>query len=78
MRRTGDTDRRAFVVAETRVAAAMVVVGLVVTAVAHAPVFGGVMLLFAGMAFGHALAVNLGLANPPGGRKDRDRGSRER
>jgi hypothetical protein len=74
MRPNGDRDRRSFVIAEAGVAAGMVVVALVVTAVAHAPVFGGVLLLFAGMAFGHALALHLGFAHPPQGRDERKRG----
>jgi hypothetical protein len=78
MRPRGDEDRGSFVIAETRVAIAMVAVALVVTAVAHAPVFGGVVLLFAGMAFGHALAVHLGFAHPPRRRDERRRRSRRR
>jgi uncharacterized membrane protein YdjX (TVP38/TMEM64 family) len=78
MRPKDEENRRNFVIAETSVAGAMVVVALVVAAVAHAPVFGGVLLLFAGVAFGHALAVHLGLAHPPRGREQRERRPRRR
>jgi len=71
-------DQRSFVTVECIVALAMVVVALVVTGAAHAPVFGGVLLLFAGMTFGHALAITLGFAHPPRERKDAGRGSRRR
>ena len=76
MRRTSDAEeRRRFVIAETISAAVVGVVAVVVTATLHAEVFAAVLLVFAGMMLGHALARHLGLAHPPGARNDRDRGS---
>ena len=65
-RRLTDDERKQFVIAETVCAAVMIALGLTATAVLHTPVFGAVLLLFAGMALGHALAITLGFAHAPG------------
>jgi hypothetical protein len=76
MRRAGGADEcRRFVIAETISAGVMGVVAILATATLHAEIFAAVLLLFAGMMLGHALAIHLGLAHPPGARNDRDRGS---
>ena len=76
MRPAGGADqRRRFVIAETISAAVMGVVAVVVTATLHAEVFAAVLLLFAGMMLGHALAIHLGFAHAPRARNNRDRGS---
>jgi hypothetical protein len=76
MRRTSDAEEgRRFVIAETISAAVIGVAAVVVTALLHEEVFAAVLLLFAGMMLGHAVAIHLGLAHPPGARNDRDRGS---
>ena len=76
MRRHTEAQQRAqFVIVETISAAVLIAVALVATAVLHVEVFGGVLLLFAGIALGHALAIRLGLAHPPRDRSDRDPGS---
>ena len=56
-------------------AAVLIAVALVATALLHVEVFGAVLLLFAGIALGHALAIRLGFAHPPRGRGDPDPGS---
>ena len=73
VRRANDPDARRFVIAEASIAGAMVLAAFAVTALVHVIVFGGVLLLFAGCAFGHALAVHLGIAHPPRQRARRDR-----
>jgi hypothetical protein len=65
-RRLTDDERKRFVIAETVCAGVTIALGLTATAALHTPVFGAVLLLFAGMALGHALAITLGFAHPPG------------
>ena len=72
-RRPPDDESKQFVVAETVCAAVMIVIGLTVTALLHALVFGAVLLIFAGMALGHALAITLGFAHAPGDDQHRRR-----
>jgi Na+/proline symporter len=72
--RPPDDARTQFVTVETISTAVMAAIALAVTALAHAAIFGAVLLLFAGMALGHALAITLGLAHPPG--DDEGRGPR--